>query len=73
MTLKEERARTSREERGKFFYGLANATFIGMVLGSMISLLTNQIDVFAFSYLLSIGVLGTTVFAIIANSILSNN
>ena len=74
MTLKEDkqRARTSREELGKFYYGLANATFIGLVLGCFIPLVKSDIDTIAFVYMFSIGVTGTILFAMIGNYILKN-
>ena len=74
MTLRDdkERVKTSREELGKFFYGLANATFIGMVIGGMISVVTKSIDEWSFIILFTIGVIGTLAFALVANVILKN-
>ncbi len=74
MTLREDkdRVKTSREELGKFFYDLAKATFIGMVIGSMVSVVTKSIDVLPFCLLFTIGVIGTVAFAITANIILKS-
>ncbi len=42
MTLREdrERAKTSREELGKFFYSLAKMSFGTVFLGSVVALVT---------------------------------
>ena len=74
MTLREdkERVKTSREELGKFFYDLAKASFIGLVVGGVVSLMTKQIDEISFCWLLMIGILSTIFLAVAANNILNN-
>ena len=74
MTLRDdkERVKTRREELGKFFYGLANATFIGLVIGCLIALLTKPLDMLVFCFVLSLGIFGTISFAIIADQIFKN-
>ena len=74
MTQREDkdRARTSREEFGKFFYELAKMTFGATVLASGVSLIMGTGDVKASVLLLSIGAFSTTFFAGVANKILKN-
>lgn len=65
MTQREDkqRARTSREELGKFFYNLAAVTFGTTVLGSGMGLITeNGSPQWLFSMLV-LGLLLTTFFA----------
>ena len=74
MTLREdkERVKTRREELAKFFYGLANATFMGLVVGCFVALLSKTIDMEIFSFTLSLGIFGTISFAIVADRILKS-
>ena len=72
MTQREdkERARTSREELGKFFYELAKMTFGATVLASGVSLIMGTGDVEASVLLLVIGMVATAFLAGVANKIL---
>ena len=72
MTQREdkERARTSREELGKFFYELAKMTFGATVLASGVSLIMATGDVKASALLLVIGMAATAFLAGVANKIL---
>lgn len=65
MTLRDdkERARTSREELGKFFYELAKMTFGATVLASGVSLITHSSDINSAILLLVVGAFTTTFFA----------
>ena len=75
MTLRsnKEKVKTSREELGKYFYVLSNSTYIGLVIGTFITLLTNSVETTLFVCFLTIGVYGTIILAIIANFILRTN
>ena len=72
MTLREdkERARTSREELGKFFYELAKMTFGATVLASGVSLIMGTGDAIASVVLLVVGAFATAFFAGVGNKIL---
>ena len=72
MTLRDdkERVKTSREELGKFFYGLANSTYIGLVIGTFVTLLTNTVEMTLFVCFLTIGIYGTIILSVIANYII---
>ena len=65
MTQREDkqRARTSREELGKFFYNLATMTFGTTVLGSGMGLITENGSAQCFCSMLVLGLLLTTFFA----------
>ncbi len=73
MTLRDdkERAKTSREELGKFFYELAKMTFGATVLASGVSLITHSGDVHAAIMLLVVGAFTTTFFACVGYKILN--
>ena len=73
MTLREdrERAKTSREELGKFFYSLAKMSFGTVVLGSGVAIVTEVESPGNYLFLLLIGSVATVAFSSIVNKILS--
>lgn len=73
MTLREdrERAKTSREELGKFFYSLAKMSFGTVVLGSGVALVTEVESPSNYIFLFAIGTMATVAFSSVGNKILS--
>ena len=74
MTLREdrERAKTSREELGKFFYSLAKMSFGTVVLGSAVALVTETANQQNSLLLICCGLIVTTFLASIGFKILNS-
>lgn len=73
MTLREdrERAKTSREELGKFFYSLAKMSFGTVFLGSVVALVTETASPQNSLMLMSCGLIVTAFLASIGFKILN--
>lgn len=73
MTLREyrERAKTSREELGKFFYSLAKMSFGTVFLGSVVALVTETASPQNSLLLMSCGLIVTAFLASIGFKILN--
>lgn len=73
MTLREdrERAKTSREELGKFFYSLAKMSFGTVFLGSVVALVTETASPQNSLLLMSCGLIVTAFLAGIGFKILN--
>nr|WP_293545647.1 hypothetical protein [Prevotella sp.] len=73
MTLREdrERAKTSREELGKFFYSLAKMSFGIVFLGSVVALVTETASPQNSLLLMSCGLIVTAFLASIGFKILN--
>ena len=73
MTLREdrERAKTSREELGKFFYRLAKMSFGTVFLGSVVALVTETASPQNSLLLMSCGLIVTAFLASIGFKILN--
>ena len=73
MTLREdrERAKTSREELGKFFYSLAKMSFGTVFLGSVVALVTETVSPQNSLLLMSCGLIVTAFLASIGFKILN--
>ena len=73
MTLREdrERAKTSREELGKFFYSLAKMSFGTVFLGSVVALVTETASPQNSLLLMSFGLIVTAFLASIGFKILN--
>lgn len=73
MTLREdrERAKTSREELGKFFYSLAKMSFGTVVLGSGVAIVTETASPQNSLLLMSCGLIVTAFLASIGFKILN--
>lgn len=73
MTLREdrERAKTSREELGKFFYSLAKMSFWTVFLGSVVALVTETASPQNSLLLMSCGLIVTAFLASIGFKILN--
>ena len=72
MALREdkERVKTSREELGKFFYGLSKTSFTVMVAGATVSLFTMSLNAVSYGVGLSSGIAMTIIFAMLGDRIL---
>lgn len=66
-----EREKLSRETLGKFFYDLAKIAFTALVVGSIVSVVTEQ-KKFEYWILIAIGSLVTYIFSIIGYKIIKS-
>ena len=69
---KEDREKSARESLGKFFYDIAKATFIAMVLGNTATIF--GLTEYSVDPILAVGMgfVGTTTFAYMGNKTLKN-
>jgi hypothetical protein len=67
-----EKDKMSRENLGKFFYDLAKATFIAMVIGGILNFFSDDYQVGKTIGLFITGIFVTTVFSVVAFKIIKS-
>ena len=74
MTAREDREREKsiRETVAKFFFDLARTTFTAMVVGGAVALITGVEEAVPYAILLGVGIISTTLLAIIGYYILKH-